>query len=44
MYMIKKRYLDRLVLLGFSCACYSFAFAQDKVLSPSDSLKLQIGT
>ncbi|WP_333865820.1 SusC/RagA family TonB-linked outer membrane protein [Sphingobacterium sp.] len=44
MYMIKKRYLDRIVLLGFSCACYSFAFAQDKVLSPSDSLKLQIGT
>jgi len=42
--MIKKRYLDRLVLLGFSCACYSFAFGQDKVLSPSDSLKLQIGT
>jgi len=42
--MIKKRYLDRIVLLGFSCACYSFAFAQDKVLSPSDSLKLQIGT
>ncbi len=44
MYMIKKRYLDRLILLGWSCACYSFAFGQDKVLSASDSLKLQIGT
>ena len=44
MHMIKKRYLDRLILLGWSCACYSFAFGQDKVLSPSDSLKLQIGT